>query len=116
MPAAESLRHPATWLVTAWAWPLWRVVLVALLMGGGNFAVFFVGLKTATPSAAAVVLQLGVPMTTLLSWLILGEKLRWRRGIGIALTFTSEGMRCGFGCGCDFGTTRIVRGALEVLR
>lgn len=67
--------------------PLWRVVVVALLMGGGNFAVFFVGLKTATPSAAAVVLQLGVPMTTLLSWLILGEKLRWRRGIGIALTF-----------------------------
>lgn len=67
--------------------PLWRVVVVALLMGGGNFAVFFVGLKTSTPSAAAVVLQLGVPMTTLLSWLILGEKLRWRRGIGIALTF-----------------------------
>lgn len=67
--------------------PLWRVVVVALLMGGGNFAVFFVGLKTATPSAAAVVLQLGVPMTTLLSWLVLGERLRWRRGIGIGLTF-----------------------------
>jgi O-acetylserine/cysteine efflux transporter len=67
--------------------PLWRVVVVALLMGGGNFAVFFVGLKTATPSAAAVVLQLGVPMTTLLSWIVLGERLRWRRGVGIGLTF-----------------------------
>ncbi|HEY9219250.1 MAG TPA: DMT family transporter [Phenylobacterium sp.] len=74
------------WLLPA-PRPLWRVVVVALLMGGGNFAVFFVGLKTATPSAAAVVLQLGVPMTTLLSWLILGEQLRWRRGLGIGLTF-----------------------------
>lgn len=67
--------------------PLWRVIVVALLMGGGNFAIFFIGLQTATPSAAAVVLQLGVPITTLLSWLLLGEKLRWRRGTGIALTF-----------------------------
>jgi O-acetylserine/cysteine efflux transporter len=56
-------------------------------MGGGNFAALFIGLQTASPSAAAVVLQLGVPMTTLLSWLMLGEKLRWRRGTGIALTF-----------------------------
>src|SRR5215203_2438486 len=40
--------------------PLRRVMLVALLMGGGNFAVFFVGLKDATPSSAAVILQLGV--------------------------------------------------------
>jgi serine O-acetyltransferase len=26
VPAVESVRHPATWLVTAWAWPLWRAV------------------------------------------------------------------------------------------
>ena len=26
MPAVESARHPATCLVTAWAWPLWRAV------------------------------------------------------------------------------------------
>ncbi|MET0295726.1 MAG: DMT family transporter [Phenylobacterium sp.] len=74
------------WLLPA-PRPLWRVVVVALLMGGGNFAIFFVGLKSSTPSSAAVVLQLGVPMTTILSWLILGEKLHWRRGLGIALTF-----------------------------
>lgn len=66
--------------------PIWRIVLVALLMGGGNFALLFMGLQTASPSAAAVVLQLGVPMTTLLSVLVLGERIRWRRGIGIAMT------------------------------
>ncbi|HEX7887313.1 MAG TPA: DMT family transporter [Phenylobacterium sp.] len=67
--------------------PLWRIVSVALLMGAGNFALMFVGLKYSTPSSAAVVLQLGVPMTTLLSVLMLGERIRWRRGLGIVLTF-----------------------------
>jgi O-acetylserine/cysteine efflux transporter len=73
------------WLLPA-PRPLWRIVLVALLMGGGNFALLFMGLQTASPSAAAVVLQLGVPMTTLLSVLVLGERIRWRRGLGIAMT------------------------------
>jgi O-acetylserine/cysteine efflux transporter len=73
------------WLLPA-PRPVWRIVLVALLMGGGNFALLFMGLQTASPSAAAVVLQLGVPMTTLLSVLVLGERIRWRRGIGIAMT------------------------------
>ncbi|MFZ5721607.1 MAG: DMT family transporter [Pseudomonadota bacterium] len=67
--------------------PIWRLVLVALLMGGGNFALMFIGLKMATASSAAVVLQLGMPMTTLLSVAMLGERIRWRRGLGIALTF-----------------------------
>src|SRR5436190_6458090 len=67
--------------------PRWRVVLVALLMGGGNFALLFVGLKTSTPSAAAVVGQLGVPITTLLSVAMLGERIHWRRILGIGLTF-----------------------------
>jgi drug/metabolite transporter (DMT)-like permease len=67
--------------------PRWRLIVVALLMGAGNFALLFVGLKTATPSAAAVVSQLGVPITTLLSVMMLGERIRWRRALGIALTF-----------------------------
>jgi drug/metabolite transporter (DMT)-like permease len=67
--------------------PRWRLLVVALLMGGCNFALFFVGLKTAAPSAAAVVLQLGVPMTVLLSFVMLGERMGPRRALGVALTF-----------------------------
>jgi len=67
--------------------PRWRLILVALLMGGGNFALLFLGLKTSTPSAAAVVGQLGVPITTLLSVVMLGERIHWRRVLGITLTF-----------------------------
>jgi drug/metabolite transporter (DMT)-like permease len=67
--------------------PRWRLVTVALLMGGCNFALLFIGLRTATASATAVVAQLGVPITVLLSWLMLGERLGHRRAIGVALTF-----------------------------
>jgi O-acetylserine/cysteine efflux transporter len=67
--------------------PLWRLMLAAFLMGGGNFGLMFVGLKYSTASTAAVVLQLGMPITLILSVLFLGERIRWRRGLGIALTF-----------------------------
>ena len=66
--------------------PAWRIVAIALCLGGGSFALLFMGLQTTSPSAAAIVLQLGVPFTMLLSVLILGERIHWRRGIGIALT------------------------------
>lgn len=66
--------------------PLWRLLTVAMLMGGGNFALMFVGLKSATPSSVAVVSQVMVPMTTVLSFLILGERLNARRAAGIAMT------------------------------
>jgi O-acetylserine/cysteine efflux transporter len=65
--------------------PYWRILVVGVLMGAGGFALIFVGLETASPSAAAIVGQLGVPMTTLLSILVLGERIRWRRALGIAL-------------------------------
>jgi drug/metabolite transporter (DMT)-like permease len=66
--------------------PRWRLIAVAMLMGGGNFALLFIGLQTSTPSAVAVVSQLGVPITTLLSVLMLGETIHWRRALGIAMT------------------------------
>jgi drug/metabolite transporter (DMT)-like permease len=77
-------------VVSPWLLPMprprWRVLVVGILMGGGGFALFLVGLETASPSAASIVSQLGVPMTTLLSIVMLGERIRWRRGIGMALT------------------------------
>jgi O-acetylserine/cysteine efflux transporter len=67
--------------------PVWRMIVVGLLMGAGSFGLMTVGLMTATPSSAAVVVQLGVPITTLLSVAVLGERIGWQRGLGIALTF-----------------------------
>jgi len=66
--------------------PLWRIMVIGICMGAGNFALLFMGLQTASPSAAAVVIQAGLPITTLLSIAILGERIHWRRGLGITLT------------------------------
>ena len=67
--------------------PIWRAIVVGLCMGGGTFALFFVGLRTSSPSAATIVAQIGLPITTMLSVWMLGERIYWRRGLGIALAF-----------------------------
>jgi O-acetylserine/cysteine efflux transporter len=61
--------------------------IIAMLIGCLNFALLFVGLANADVSAAAVTGQLGVPMSTIMSMIFLGERIRWRRGLGIALAF-----------------------------
>ncbi|HEY9233610.1 MULTISPECIES: DMT family transporter [Phenylobacterium] len=66
--------------------PLWRLLVVSVCMGAGSFAFMFIALKTASPSSAAIVSQLMVPTTTLLSFLLLGERLSARRLFGICLT------------------------------
>ena len=70
-------------------WPadLFKVFLISLCMGSAHFGLLFTGLATANASAAAVVSQLGVPFTTLLSIVFLQERVGWRRGIGIAMAF-----------------------------
>lgn len=66
---------------------LGTVMLVGLAISGGSFALLYMGLITATPSAAAIVALSGVPLTVFFAILFLGERIRWRRGLGIALTF-----------------------------
>lgn len=72
-------------------WPVPRNVFPAMVIGlaisGGSFALLFLGLKTASPSAAAIVSLTGAPMTVLFAIFFLGETVRWRRALGIALAF-----------------------------
>jgi drug/metabolite transporter (DMT)-like permease len=73
------------WLLPAPAsWP--RTAVVCFLIGGGAFAAFVLGLKTVTPSSAAIVYQLTIPLTALLSVVLLREAIDRRRGTGIILT------------------------------
>lgn len=66
---------------------LLMVFLISLCMGSGHFGLLFVGLANATASSAAVVGQLGVPFSTILSMVFLSERIGWRRGIGITMAF-----------------------------
>lgn len=61
--------------------------LVSLMIGSLHFALLFIGLQHAEASAVAVVGQLGVPISTLMSMVFLGEVIRWRRALGILLAF-----------------------------
>lgn len=64
---------------------LGRVLLTGLAISGGSFALLFMGLTTTSPSTAAVVTLSGVPMTVLFAVVLLGERVGWRRTLGIAL-------------------------------
>lgn len=60
---------------------------ISFFIGSGHFALLFIGLANAEASSASIVAQLGVPFATLMSMAFLGEKIGWRRGMGIMLAF-----------------------------
>lgn len=66
-----------------------RTLLAAAgLSGALQFSLLFAGLALAHDvSTVAIASQLGIPMTTLLSVLLLKETIRWRRILGIVLAF-----------------------------
>lgn len=67
--------------------PFSTVALVGVCIGGLNFVLLFMALKHGTASEVAIASLVGLPFTTLLSVLMLGEKVFWRRGLGMALAF-----------------------------
>ena len=63
------------------------VVIIALFNGAIHFGLMFIGIAMAAASVVAVVAQLNVPFATMLSIFFLGEVVKLRRWLGIALTF-----------------------------
>jgi O-acetylserine/cysteine efflux transporter len=64
------------------------IVVAAVLSGALHFGLLLIGLSLAkTVSTVAIAGQLGVPFTTLMSIVFLGEVVRWRRWLGISLAF-----------------------------
>lgn len=64
------------------------IVIVAMGAGGIQFSLFYSGIYIADDLSSVVVAsQLGVPFTTLLSMVLLGEYVGWRRWIGMAFAF-----------------------------
>lgn len=82
-----------------------KIMLIGLAIGGGSFALLFMGLKTASPSAAGIVSLSGAPMTVLFAVLLLGEKIHWRRILGIVLTLAGVGIAIGSPSATAMGNT-----------
>ncbi len=78
-------------VLTPWLLPaprqLGTVAVVGLCVGGLNFLFLFLALKLGTASSVALAGQVGLPFTTVLSMLFLGERIGWRRGLGMTLAF-----------------------------
>jgi O-acetylserine/cysteine efflux transporter len=65
-----------------------RLLWAAFLAGPIAFALLFLGIANVeSVSSVAIASQLGVPFTTLLSVWLLGERIHWRRKLGIFLAF-----------------------------
>ncbi len=65
-----------------------RLVAVSIFVGVIHFSLSFLALKLAGDlSSPAIVLQSYVPMSTLLAWWLLGEKVGWRTSTAIAVSF-----------------------------
>jgi O-acetylserine/cysteine efflux transporter len=71
------------------------VLLIGFAITGGSFGMQFVGLQTASPSAVGIVNLAGAPLTVLFAIIFLGEDVRWRRGIGMALALGGVGLAIG---------------------
>ena len=63
------------------------VLRIAFFNGPAHFGLMFLGVSLTAASVVAVVAQLNVPFATILSILMLGEAVHWRRWTGIAMTF-----------------------------
>lgn len=65
-----------------------NLFLAAMLTGPAAFSLLFLGVYYAEDAATvAIASQMSVPISTLLSIWLLGETIRWRRTLGIALAF-----------------------------
>ena len=65
-----------------------NLLAAAFFTGPAAFALLFEGVhKVEDASMVAIASQMGVPFSTLLSVWLLGETIRWRRRLGIALAF-----------------------------
>ena len=64
------------------------LLAAAALTGPAAFALLFLGVYLVRDtSMVAIASQMGVPFSTLLSVWLLGETIRWKRRLGIALAF-----------------------------
>lgn len=64
-----------------------EMILLSVTLGTLHFALMFTGLSGIDASTAAIAIQLQVPFAALLAAFFFGDKLGWRRGLGLAIAF-----------------------------
>lgn len=63
------------------------IFLISICIGGFNFIILFLAFKYSNASAVSIVGKIDLPIVTILSILLLGEVVKWRRTLGMTLAF-----------------------------
>jgi O-acetylserine/cysteine efflux transporter len=102
-----------------------HIAAIAVCAGGIQLGLFYTGLAQSSGVASTAILtQLGVPFSTIMSIFFLGETVRWRRWTGIVIAFSGT-MILGFdprvfdhptGVGLVLASTVVAAGASILLR
>jgi O-acetylserine/cysteine efflux transporter len=64
-----------------------RIAVIGLCFGGLHFPLMFVGISGVDASYAAIASQLSVPFSALLAAAFYGDRLGWRRTLGLLIAF-----------------------------
>jgi O-acetylserine/cysteine efflux transporter len=64
-----------------------QLVLIAIMMGWLHFPLIYVGLRGVESGVASLLMQLQLPFTLILSWLVFGDKVRRLQILGIVIAF-----------------------------
>lgn len=71
------------------------IALLSVILGLMHFSMMFTGLKDIDAATAAISIQLQVPFAALLAALAFGERLGWRRALGMAIAFAGVAVIAG---------------------
>ncbi len=80
-------------------WP--GILMLGIVMGVGHFGFMFLGLRGIDAVTGAVIIQLGVPFSAMLAWLIFGDRLGGREVLGLGLAFGGVAVLAGESKGGD---------------
>ncbi|CCG40753.1 DMT family transporter [Magnetospirillum molischianum] len=68
---------------------------LALVLGVGHFGLMFLAVSGMDAAAAVVALQMTIPFSALLAWIVYREALGWGRGLGVGLAFAGVALLAG---------------------
>ena len=71
------------------------LLLLSLTMGVGHFGLLFLGLRGADAATAALLIQLGVPFSSILAAFFFADRLGWMRAAGMGMAFVGAGLLAG---------------------
>ncbi len=95
-----------------------RILIAGTCYGGLNYVFMFTGVKYTSASLGAILIETYVPLATIMSVVFLGEKIRWRRTLGLVLALSgvvvviTAGQDATGSANLPLGATLILCGAL----